>query len=66
MGNAREEPLSEMVKKYEAGSHPVCSLLVSGGPALPAREYQVKHEEKYIDAYHFCYMIRLELIDRFS
>ena len=65
MGNAWEEPLSEMVKKYDVGSHPICSPLVRGGPALLAREYQVKHEDNYVDACHFCYMVRLKLLDRF-
>jgi len=39
--------------------------LVRGGPALLAREYEVEHEDKYVDACHFCYMIRLKLLDRF-
>lgn len=65
MGNAWVEPLSEIVKKYDAGSHPICGPLVRGGPAQLAREYQVKHEDKYVDACHFCYMIRLKLLDKF-
>ena len=65
MGNSWREPLSEMVKNYDASSHPICSPLVRGGPALLAREYQVKHEDKYVDACHLCYMIRLKLLDRF-
>ena len=66
IGNAWEEPLSELVRKYEAGSHPICAPLVRGGPALLAGEYKVEHEDKYVDACHFCYMIRLKLLDRFS
>jgi MoaA/NifB/PqqE/SkfB family radical SAM enzyme len=65
MGNAWEEPLSEIVKKYDATSHPICSPLLRGGPALLAKEYQVKHDDMYVDACHFCYMIRLQLLDRF-
>ena len=65
MGNAWEEPLSEIVKKYDAGSHPICGPLLRGGPALLARKYQIKHENKYVDACHFCYMIRLHLLDKF-
>jgi hypothetical protein len=65
MGNAWETPLSKMVKAYNAGSHPVCSLLVKGGPALLAKEYQVKHDDKYVDACHFCYLIRRELMEKF-
>jgi hypothetical protein len=65
MGNAWETPLSKMVKKYDAGLHPICSPLVKGGPALLAKKYQVKHDDEYIDACHFCYIIRLKLLDRF-
>lgn len=65
MGNAWGKPLSKMVKDYDAGSHPICSPLVRGGPALLAKEYQVEHEDKYVDACHFCYVVRLKLLDRF-
>jgi len=65
MGNMWETPLSEMVKNYDAGSHPICGPLVKGGPALLAREYNVKHEDQYVDACHFCYLVRLELLDKF-
>jgi hypothetical protein len=65
MGNAWETPLSTLVKNYDAGSHPICGPLTNGGPALLAKEYQVKHNDKYVDACHFCYLVRLELLDRF-
>ena len=65
MGNAWEKPLSEMVKDYDATSHPICGPLVRGGPALLAKEYRVEHEDSYVDACHFCYIIRSKLLDRF-
>jgi MoaA/NifB/PqqE/SkfB family radical SAM enzyme len=65
MGNIWETPLSALVKKYEANSHPICGPLANGGPALLAKEYNVKHEDKYVDACHFCYTLRLALIDKF-
>lgn len=65
IGNAWEEPLSELIKNYDAGSHPICGPLIRGGPALLAREYQIEHEDKYVDACHFCYMMRLKLLDNF-
>jgi hypothetical protein len=65
MGNAWETPLAKMVKAYDAGTHPICGPLVKGGPALLAKEYKVEHDDKYVDACHFCYLIRRELIDRF-
>jgi MoaA/NifB/PqqE/SkfB family radical SAM enzyme len=65
MGNCLEIPLSELVNNYHAASHPICGPLVKGGPALLAREYEVDHDDEYVDACHFCYLIRLALLDRF-
>ncbi len=65
MGNMWETPLSMIVKNYNADSHPICGPLVRGGPALLAKEYNVKHEDKYVDACHFCYLVRLALLDKF-
>jgi hypothetical protein len=65
MGNMWETPLSELVKNYDALAHPVCKPLVKGGPALLAETYGVAHEPTYVDECHFCYLVRLALIDRF-
>ena len=65
MGNMWETPLSELVKNYDASAHPICGPLVRGGPALLAKEYDVEHDDKYVDECHFCYLVRLALIDRF-
>jgi hypothetical protein len=65
IGNAWVTPLVTLVKQYNAETHPICGPLVSGGPALLAKEYNVKHDAQYIDACHFCYFIRLALIDNF-
>lgn len=65
MGNMWENSLSTLVRNYNADSHPICGPLVRGGPALLAKEYNVEHEDKYVDACHFCYLVRLALIDRF-
>ncbi len=65
MGNMWETPLSRMVRNYDADSHPICRPLVRGGPALLAQEYEVKHKDRYVDACHFCYFVRLALLDRF-
>ncbi len=65
MGNMWKTPLSRIVKNYNGDSHPICGPLIKGGPVLLAKEYKVKHEDKYVDACHFCYIIRLALIDRF-
>ena len=65
MGNMWEVPLSELVQNYTAGKHPVCGPLVEGGPARLAEVYDVNHQDSYVDACHFCYDLRLSLLDRF-
>lgn len=65
MGNMWETPLSELVRNYDADAHPICGALLRGGPALLAREYHAEHDDEYVDECHFCYLLRLALIDRF-
>ena len=65
IGNMWDAPLSKIVKQYDADSHAICRPLINGGPALLAREYDVQREDRYIDACHMCYLIRLALIDKF-
>ena len=65
MGNIWQTPLSELVKNFDCDSHPICGPLAGGGPALLAGEYSVKHDKRYVDACHFCYLTRLALLDKF-
>ena len=65
MGNMWETPLSSLVKTYEPDTHPICGPLLKGGPAQLAREYNVPHEDEYVDACHFCSKICLALTDKF-
>ena len=65
IGNIWEFPLSKIVKDYDANSHPICRPLIRGGPALLAKEYNVKLDDEYIDACNICYLVRLALLDKF-
>ncbi len=65
MGNMWQRPLSELVRGYEADSHPVCGPLADGGPALLARQYDADIGGEYVDECHFCYLTRRTLINRF-
>ena len=65
MGNMWETPLSRLLEDYDADSHPICGPLARGGPAMLARELGVTHENEYVDACHFCYMLRRSLIDKY-
>ncbi len=64
MGNMWQHPLSALAREYNADSHPICGPLAKGGPSLLAREYDVDHEEGYVDECHFCYLVRRALVDR--
>jgi hypothetical protein len=65
MGNVWETPLSTMARSYDPQAHSICGPLLRGGPARLADELGVVHEDSYVDACHFCYMLRLALLDRF-
>jgi hypothetical protein len=65
IGNMWQSPLSEIIHGYKVDSHPICAPITKGGPAALAKQYDVDHEEEYIDECHFCYLVRRALIDRF-
>jgi hypothetical protein len=65
MGNMWQRPLSVLLAEYKADDHPICGPLVKGGPALLAKQYNVDHEETYVDECHLCYHVRRALVDRF-
>jgi hypothetical protein len=65
MGNMWDIPLSKVVRQYNADSHPICGPLLKGGPALLAKEYDIPHEDQYVDACHMCYLVRRALLDKF-
>ena len=66
MGNMWRTPLSTLVKEYDADKHPICGPLIRGGPVLLARTYGIKPDERYVDACHFCFLVRRALVDRFQ
>ena len=65
MGNMWQTPLSEIVNNYNGKSHPVCAPLIKGGPAQLVREYNIPHEEQYVDACHLCFLTRKALMEKF-
>lgn len=65
IGNAFKTPLSKLIANYNADNHPICSPLIKGGPAELAIQYGLEHEDSYVDECHFCYEMRLKLIDKF-
>lgn len=65
MGNLWTNPLSELIARYDANTHPVCGPLVCGGPAELVRAYGIEHRADYVDECHLCYEARRALIERF-
>ena len=64
IGNMFEKPLKEICEEYDPDSHPICGLLLSGGPAGLVSEYNIPHESHYADACHLCYVERMTLRPR--
>lgn len=65
IGNLFEKPLKEICETYDPDSHPICGLLLNGGPAALAAKYNLPHASRYADACHLCYEARLALRKRF-
>jgi Radical SAM superfamily len=65
MGNMWKTPLSVLIKKYNGGEHPICGPLIKGGPAQLAKMHNAEHYDKYIDECHFCFLLRLSLINKY-
>jgi len=65
IGNVFEKPLKEICEDYNADAHPICGLLLAGGPVDLIAEYNLPHAETYADACHVCYEMRLALRKRF-
>jgi len=65
IGNVFEKPLKQICDEYDPDSHPICGLLLNGGPAALVTEYNLPHASHYADACHLCYKARANLRLRF-
>jgi len=65
IGNLHETPLAELCDRYDADRHPICGLLLAGGPAALVSEHALPHQDRYADACHLCYSARLALRGRY-
>ena len=65
IGNVFETSLKEISENYNADAHPICGLLLAGGPAALVTEYNLPHASHYADACHLCYEARTKLRGRF-
>jgi hypothetical protein len=64
MGSLFEQPLVDVVAAYDPQTHPIVGPLLAGGPAALVEQYDVPHEETYVDACHLCYLVRAALRER--
>ena len=65
IGNLWSTPLSELIRDYDAASHPICGPLSRGGPAALAAEHAVKLDGGFVDECHHCFEVRRALVERF-
>ncbi|MHA1641820.1 MAG: radical SAM protein [Promethearchaeota archaeon] len=65
IGNYLQVSFSKIIKDYEPRSHPIIEPLLEGGPTKLIEEYNINHEEKYVDECHLCYLARKNLIEKF-
>ncbi len=65
MGNIWDTPLSELIDGYDPDAHPICGPILKGGPAELARTYDLRLDDKYVDACHLCSKTCKALIDDF-
>jgi MoaA/NifB/PqqE/SkfB family radical SAM enzyme len=65
IGNLFQKPLKQICEEYDPDSHPICGLLLAGGPAALVTEYNLPHATRYADACHLCYKARANLRIRF-
>jgi MoaA/NifB/PqqE/SkfB family radical SAM enzyme len=65
IGNLFEKPLKQICKEYDGDAHPICGLLLTGGPAALVRAYNLLHASHYADACHLCYEARTMLRGHF-
>lgn len=65
IGNLFEKPLKQICDEYDADAHPICGLLLAGGPVALVSEYNLPHASSYADACHLCYEVRTTLRARF-
>lgn len=65
IGNMWERTLSGILRDYRAQDPPLCGPMAEGGPLQLARDYGLTTAPGYADACHFCYCMRLALLERF-
>ena len=66
MGNLFERPLAKIVRSFDPATYPIVNSLVVGGPTQLIWDYDLPHEDGYVDACHLCYTAREQLRSDFT
>ena len=69
IGNAREEPLTAVVSRYDCKSHPIIKVIVERGPVgllELARSHGYKQNQNFVNQCHLCYEMRKYLCRRYD
>ncbi len=62
IGKVNESTLSDVFVSYSPKDHPLIAPLLKGGPLALAEELQYDIGEGYVDACHFCFELRRDLV----
>jgi len=65
IGNLWKKPLRDLVRDYDAQTHPIAGPLLRGGPLGLAKEHGVATSDSYVDECHLCFTVRKILLPRF-
>ena len=65
IGNAFQQPLAEILARFDPLLHPITAPLLEAGPARLAQRHALAHADGYADACHLCYEMRASLRTRF-
>ncbi len=66
IGSMKDGDLKTLLEKYVPEEHPIAGPIMEGGPSRLVKEFNLEHEEGYVDACHLCYEMRSLLLDKFE
>ncbi len=66
IGNMFFRSLTDIVRDYDPAANSIVGPLLAGGPSQLVREFNLPHEEGYVDACHLCYTAREQLRSDFT
>jgi MoaA/NifB/PqqE/SkfB family radical SAM enzyme len=58
IGNIFSIPISEICYSFNPTEHPIIEPLLDGGPVKLVEQYQIPHQDTYVDACQMCYEAR--------